>query len=64
MRRFAADRVWRVLYYEEAVAGCAVLAAKGMLEDGGTHRFRPMSQNYTPTKKKTTFHGNELKAPT
>ena len=39
MRRFAAASLWRVLYYEEAMAGCAVLAAKGMLEDGGPIDF-------------------------
>ena len=32
MRRFAADGAWRVLYYEERMAGRAILAAKGMPE--------------------------------
>ena len=34
MRRFAAASLWRVLYYEEAMAGSTVLAPVGMPEDG------------------------------
>ena len=55
MRRFAADRVWQVLYYEEAVAGCAVLAAKGMLEDGGPIDFGLLVKTILQQNRKLLF---------